>query len=68
MEFPEIIDILYPIQLRTGLFFISHAFFTQQESYLHQYWGQHLWARGYFYATVGKVDEENDKKLYNESV
>lgn len=23
-----------------------------------KYWGQHLWARGYFCATVGKVDEE----------
>jgi putative transposase len=23
-----------------------------------KYWGQHLWARGYFCATVGTVDEE----------
>ena len=23
-----------------------------------KYWGQHLWARGYFCATVGNVDEE----------
>ncbi|MBP3040646.1 IS200/IS605 family transposase [Bacillaceae bacterium Marseille-Q3522] len=23
-----------------------------------RYWGQHLWARGYFCATVGKVTEE----------
>ncbi|WLR41854.1 IS200/IS605 family transposase [Bacillus carboniphilus] len=23
-----------------------------------QYWGQHLWARGYFCASVGNVDEE----------
>ena len=23
-----------------------------------KYWGQHLWARGYFCATVGAVDEE----------
>src|ERR1700684_509212 len=22
-----------------------------------QYWGQHMWARGYFWATVGAVDE-----------
>jgi putative transposase len=22
-----------------------------------RYWGQHLWARGYFCATVGAVDE-----------
>jgi REP-associated tyrosine transposase len=26
------------------------------------YWGQHLWARGYFCATVGAVDEETIKK------
>ena len=23
-----------------------------------RYWGQHLWARGYFCSTVGSVDEE----------
>ena len=23
-----------------------------------RYWGQHLWARGYFCATVGAVDEK----------
>ncbi len=27
-----------------------------------RYWGQHLWARGYFCATVGVVDEETIKK------
>ena len=27
-----------------------------------QYWGQHLWARGYFCATVGAVDEETVRK------
>ena len=27
-----------------------------------RYWGQHLWARGYFCATVGTVDEETLKK------
>jgi hypothetical protein len=26
-----------------------------------RYWGQHLWARGYFCATVGPVDEETIK-------
>ena len=31
-----------------------------QEEFPHlrkRYWGQHLWARGYFCATVGAVDE-----------
>ena len=27
-----------------------------------RYWGQHLWARGYFCATVGNVTEETIKK------
>ena len=27
-----------------------------------RYWGQHLWARGYFCATVGAVDEESIKQ------
>ena len=27
-----------------------------------RYWGQHLWARGYFCATVGAADEETIKR------
>ena len=27
-----------------------------------RYWGQHLWARGYFCATVGSVDKETIRK------
>jgi putative transposase len=27
-----------------------------------RYWGQHLWARGYFCATVGAVDEKTIKE------
>lgn len=27
-----------------------------------QYWGQHMWGRGYFCGTVGEVDEEMIKK------
>ena len=27
-----------------------------------RYWGQHLWARGYFCASVGAVDEETVRK------
>ncbi|MBV9034674.1 MAG: IS200/IS605 family transposase, partial [Acidobacteriaceae bacterium] len=35
-----------------------------QEEFPHlrkRYWGQHLWARRYFCATVGAVDEETSK-------
>jgi putative transposase len=31
-----------------------------------RYWGQHLWARGYFCATVGVVTEEIIKKYISE--
>jgi len=27
-----------------------------------QFWGQHLWGRGYFCATVGNVDEETIRR------
>jgi REP-associated tyrosine transposase len=27
-----------------------------------RYWGQHLWARGYFCASVGAVDEQTVKQ------
>lgn len=27
-----------------------------------RYWGQHMWARGYFCGTVGQVDEETIRK------
>ena len=36
-----------------------------QEEFPHlrkRYWGQHLWARGYFCATVGAVDEATIKQ------
>jgi hypothetical protein len=29
-----------------------------------RYWGQHLWARGYFCATVGAVDEQTIRGVY----
>ena len=31
-----------------------------------RYWGQHLWARGYFCASVGAVDEETIKEIHRE--
>jgi putative transposase len=31
-----------------------------------KYWGQHLWARGYFCATVGSVTEETVRKYIAE--
>ena len=40
-----------------------------QEEFVHlkkRYWGQHLWARGYFCATVGAVDEDTIKRYIEE--
>lgn len=31
-----------------------------------RYWGQHIWARGYFCGTVGEVDAETIKKYIEE--
>jgi putative transposase len=31
-----------------------------------RYWGQHLWARGYFCSTVGTVTDEIIKKYIEE--
>ena len=44
----------------------SHKLQREFPSLRKRYWGQHLWARGYFCATVGAVDEESIK-LYIES-
>ena len=31
-----------------------------------RYWGQHMWARGYFCGSVGQVDEETVKRYIEE--
>ena len=38
----------------------------EYESLRKRYWGQHFWARGYFCATVGAVDEATVKKYIEE--
>lgn len=40
----------------------SHKLQREFPSLRKRYWGQHLWARGYFCATVGAVDEEAIKQ------
>ena len=40
-----------------------------QEEYPHlrkRYWGQHLWARGYYVSTVGNVNEETIRNYIRE--
>jgi len=36
----------------------SHKLFQEFSHLRRQYWGQHLWARGYFVATTGTVTDE----------
>jgi len=36
----------------------SHKMFEEFAHLRKQYWGQHLWARGYFVATTGTVTDE----------
>tara|TARA_B100000315_G_C14275594_1_gene450687 strand:- start:98 stop:544 length:447 start_codon:yes stop_codon:yes gene_type:complete len=40
----------------------SHKLQREFPAVRRRYWGQHLWARGYFCATVGAVDEETIKQ------
>ena len=40
----------------------SHLIQEEFPELKRRYWGQHLWARGYFCATVGTVTEETIKK------
>ena len=44
----------------------SHLIQDEYPELKKKYWGQHLWARGYFCATVGTVTEET-VKTYIES-
>ena len=40
----------------------AHRLFRECPELRKRYWGQHLWARGYFCTTVGAVNEETIKK------
>jgi putative transposase len=40
---------------------IAHKLFQEQKSLTKQYWGRHLWARGYCVSSVG-LDEEKIRK------
>ena len=40
----------------------SHKLLTEFASLRKRYWGQHLWARGYWVATSGNVTDEVWKK------
>ena len=40
----------------------SHMLQAEFPQLKKRYWGQHLWARGYFCASVGAVDEETIRR------
>ncbi len=40
----------------------SHLLQDEFPEIKRKYWGQHMWARGYFCGTVGQVDEETIKQ------
>jgi len=44
----------------------SHKLLTEFESLRKRYWGQHLWARGYWVASSGNVTDEVWKKYIEE--
>ena len=41
---------------------LSHLLQDEFPKLKKRYWGQHMWARGYFCGTVGEVDTETIKK------
>lgn len=55
----EHITKLYHAVLEEGK--TSHDLQSEFPELKKRYWGQHMWARGYFCATVGAVDEETIK-------
>lgn len=40
----------------------SHLIQDEYPELKRRYWGQHIWSRGYFCATIGDVNEETIKK------
>ena len=44
----------------------SHPLQDEFPELKRRYWGQHMWARGYFCGTVGTVDEETIKRYVEE--
>ncbi len=40
----------------------SHLIQDEFPELKRRYWGQHMWARGYFCGTVGQVDQETIKR------
>src|SRR5699024_8623566 len=44
----------------------SHKLLTEYKRLRKRYWGQHLWARGYWVATSGNVTDEMWKKYIEE--
>ncbi len=44
----------------------SRKLLQENESLRKKYWGQHLWARGYFAVTVGNVNAEEIQKYIEE--
>ena len=54
-----------PTNLKIAQFLKGKSSFRLQREFKDlqkRYWGQHLWTRGYFCATVGAVNEEIIKK------
>lgn len=44
----------------------SHLLQDEFPELKRRYWGQHMWARGYFCGTVGAADEETIKRYVEE--
>jgi putative transposase len=61
---PPTISVAHMVQYLKGR--SSRKLQMEYEELRRRYWGQHLWARGYFCATVGAVTEEMIKRYIEE--
>ena len=62
LSVPPTISVSKLVQLMKGR--SSRKLLMEDKNLQRQYWGQHLWARGYFVASSGNVTDEMDKRVY----
>lgn len=63
LEIPASISVSKVIQRLKGA--SSHKLMGEYPELRRRYWGQHMWARGYFVSTIGNVNEEMINEYIN---
>ena len=63
LEIPTTLSVGKVMQLLKGR--TSHMLQDEFPQLKKRYWGQHLWARGYYYGSVGEVTEKTIQEYIN---